>query len=48
LTRAERIMFIRLFVEPGWYVTVGGVTDEVLVVVPSATMSLYPHRKRKK
>lgn len=43
-----RIAFVSQFLDPRWYITIGGVTDDILVVVPSDILALYKHRRPKK
>lgn len=48
MTRRDRVDFMLRFVDPRWYITIGGVTDDILVVVPRDILALYKHRRPKK
>ncbi|MCC7347518.1 MAG: hypothetical protein IT538_08985 [Variibacter sp.] len=43
-----RIAFISQFLDPRWYITIGGVTDDIIVVIPRGILALYKHRRPKK
>lgn len=47
MTDRERVAFMSQFA-PGWYITVGGITGEVVVVVLRDIIVLYRHRRPKK
>lgn len=47
MTDRERVAFFLQFV-PDFYVTMGGITGEVVVVVPRDIIALYRHRRPKK
>lgn len=44
----SRVAFVSQFLDPRWYVTIGGVTDDILVVVPRDIIALYRHRRPRK
>lgn len=48
MTHRVRIAFVSQFLDPRWYVTIGGITDDIFVVVPRDIIALYPHRRPKK
>lgn len=47
MTDRQRVEFMSRFF-PAWYITVGGITGEVVVVVPRDVIALYKHRRPKK